>query len=53
VEASGESSLGPMEEINILGPVRAKKTYVPRIDFNQENGGRTGEHKFSKNLGAT
>jgi hypothetical protein len=53
MEASDESSLGPMEEIKTLGPVRAKKIGAPRIDFNQENEG-TGEHKFSKkNLGAT
>ena len=53
MEASGESSLGPMDEVKNLGPVRAKKTGVPRIDFNQENEGRKGELKFSKNLVAT
>jgi hypothetical protein len=53
VETSGESSLGPMEEVKTWSPVRTKKTGVPRIDFNQENEGRTGEHKFSKNLGST
>lgn len=53
MEARGESSLGPMDEIKPLGPVRAKKIGVPRIDLNQEKEGRTGEHKFSKNLGTT
>jgi len=48
VEASGESSLGSMDEVKPLGPVRAKKIGVPRIDLNQEKEGRTGSTNFKK-----